>query len=123
MPCAGLAVPAGAQRIEGCLFGTGERTGNVGPMTLTPDPCARDADPTIAIRGIDTVRDTAERCDRLPAHPRHPHAGEPVRTALRGTHRNAIGKGPAERARRARGAGVAAASVRTVPSAVDGAAR
>ncbi|CAL9534262.1 2-isopropylmalate synthase [Streptomyces sp. enrichment culture] len=92
-------------------------------MTLVLDLCARGAGPTAGLRGIDTVRDSAARCDRLPARPRHPYAGELVRMAFRGTRRDAEGRGPAGHARRAREAGVAAASVRAVPSAVNGAAR
>ncbi|MEU0744132.1 2-isopropylmalate synthase [Streptomyces sp. NPDC006134] len=105
--CAELAVLAGAQRVEGCLFGNGERTGNVDLVTCALNLYTQGVDPMIDFRDIDAVRETVEHCNRLPVHPRHPYAGELVHTAFSGTHQDAIGKGLAEHARRAREAGVA----------------
>lgn len=99
--CAELAVLAGAQRVEGCLFGNGERTGNVDLVTLALNLHAQGVDPMIDFSDIDTVRRTVEDCIRLPVHPRHPYAGELVHTAFSGTHQDAISKGFAHHARRA----------------------
>ncbi|MEU6597401.1 2-isopropylmalate synthase [Streptomyces flaveolus] len=104
--CAELAVLAGAQRVEGCLFGNGERTGNVDLVTLALNLYAQGVDPMVDLGDIDAVRETVEHCNRLPVHPRHPYAGELVHTAFSGTHQDAIGKGLAEHARRARESGV-----------------
>lgn len=104
--CAELAVLAGAQRVEGCLFGNGERTGNVDLVTLALNLYAQGVDPMIDFRDIDTVRETVEHCNRLPVHPRHPYAGELVHTAFSGTHQDAISKGLARHAERARELGV-----------------
>ncbi|MGW3460746.1 2-isopropylmalate synthase [Streptomyces olivaceoviridis] len=104
--CAELAVLAGAQRVEGCLFGNGERTGNVDLVTLALNLYAQGVDPMVDLGDIDAVRETVEHCNRLPVHPRHPYAGDLVHTAFSGTHQDAIGKGLAEHARRAREAGV-----------------
>jgi 2-isopropylmalate synthase len=106
--CAELAVLAGAQRVEGCLFGNGERTGNVDLVTLALNLYAQGVDPMIDFRDLDAVRETVEHCNRLPVHPRHPYAGELVHTAFSGTHQDAIDKGLAEHARRAREAGIPA---------------
>ncbi|MGW3566232.1 2-isopropylmalate synthase [Streptomyces sp. NPDC000941] len=104
--CAELAVLAGAQRVEGCLFGNGERTGNVDLVTLALNLYAQGVDPMIDFSDIDAIRDTVEHCNRLPVHPRHPYGGELVHTAFSGTHQDAISKGLAEHARRAAESGV-----------------
>ncbi len=104
--CAELAVPAGAQRVEGCLFGNGERTGNVDLVTLALNLHTQGVDPMLDFSDIGTVRRTVEDCIRLPVHPRHPYAGELVHTAFSGTHQDAISKGLAHHARRAAGLGV-----------------
>ncbi|MFJ9128506.1 2-isopropylmalate synthase [Streptomyces sp. NPDC102340] len=96
--CAELAVLAGAQRVEGCLFGNGERTGNVDLVTLAMNLYAQGVDPMIDFSDIDAVRETVEFCNRLPVHPRHPYGGELVYTAFSGTHQDAISKGFAHRA-------------------------
>ncbi|MGV9882338.1 2-isopropylmalate synthase [Streptomyces sp. NPDC003006] len=104
--CAELAVLAGAQRVEGCLFGNGERTGNVDLVTLALNLYAQGVDPMIDFSDIDAVREVVEYCNRLPVHPRHPYAGDLVHTAFSGTHQDAIGKGFAHHARRAAELGV-----------------
>jgi 2-isopropylmalate synthase len=96
--CAELAVLAGAQRVEGCLFGNGERTGNVDLVTLALNLHAQGVDPMVDFSDIDVVRETVEHCNRLPVHPRHPYAGELVHTAFSGTHQDAIRKGLARHA-------------------------
>ncbi len=88
-----LAVLAGAQRVEGCLFGNGERTGNVDLVTLALNAFSQGIDPMIDLSAIDEVRRTVEYCTRLPVHPRHPYAGDLVYTAFSGTHQDAIRKG------------------------------
>ncbi|WP_399935716.1 2-isopropylmalate synthase [Streptomyces kanamyceticus] len=104
--CAELAVLAGAQRVEGCLFGNGERTGNVDLVTLALNLYAQGVDPMIDFSDIDAVRDVVEYCNRLPVHPRHPYAGDLVHTAFSGTHQDAISKGFAHHARRAAESGL-----------------
>ncbi|MGW0536400.1 2-isopropylmalate synthase [Streptomyces sp. NPDC003032] len=104
--CAELAVLAGAQRVEGCLFGNGERTGNVDLVTLALNLYAQGVDPMIDFSDIDAVREVVEYCNRLPVHPRHPYAGDLVHTAFSGTHQDAISKGFAHHARRAAELGV-----------------
>ncbi|MFG3157728.1 2-isopropylmalate synthase [Streptomyces sp. NPDC048219] len=104
--CAELAVLAGAQRVEGCLFGNGERTGNVDLVTLALNLFAQGVDPMVDLGDIDAVRETVEHCNRLPVHVRHPYAGDLVHTAFSGTHQDAIGKGLAHHARAAAEAGV-----------------
>ncbi|HLX48619.1 MAG TPA: 2-isopropylmalate synthase [Streptosporangiaceae bacterium] len=88
-----LAVLAGADRIEGCLFGNGERTGNVCLVTLGLNLFSQGIDPMIDFSGIDEIRRTVEYCNQLPVHPRHPYAGELVYTAFSGSHQDAIKKG------------------------------
>jgi 2-isopropylmalate synthase len=88
-----LAVLAGAQRVEGTLFGNGERTGNVDVVTLAMNLFAQGVDPRLDISDIDALRSTAEWCNRLPVHPRHPYAGDLVYTAFSGSHQDAIKKG------------------------------
>lgn len=99
--CAELAVLAGAQRVEGCLFGNGERTGNVDLATLALNLHAQGVDPMIDFSDIDEVRRTVEHCNRLEVHPRHPYVGDLVHTAFSGTHQDAIRKGLAEHRARA----------------------
>ena len=99
--CAELAVLAGAQRVEGCLFGNGERTGNVDLVTLALNLHAQGVDPMIDFSDIDAIRETVENCNRLPVHPRHPYAGELAYTAFSGTHQDAISKGLAEHRKQA----------------------
>jgi 2-isopropylmalate synthase len=88
-----LAVLAGADRVEGCLFGNGERTGNVCLVTLGMNLFSQGIDPMIDFSDIDEVRRTVEYCNQLPVHPRHPYAGELVYTAFSGSHQDAIKKG------------------------------
>ena len=88
-----LAVMGGADRIEGCLFGNGERTGNVCLVTLGLNLHSQGIDPMIDFSDIDEVRRTVEYCNQLPVHPRHPYAGELVYTAFSGSHQDAIKKG------------------------------
>src|ERR1700730_2571286 len=88
-----LAVLAGADRIEGCLFGNGERTGNVCLVTLGLNLYSQGVDPMINFSNIDEIRRTVEYVNQLPVHPRHPYAGELVYTAFSGSHQDAIKKG------------------------------
>jgi 2-isopropylmalate synthase len=88
-----LAVMAGAQRVEGCLFGNGERTGNVCLVTLGMNLFSQGIDPMIDFSDIDEIRRTVEYCNQLPVHPRHPYAGDLVYTAFSGSHQDAIKKG------------------------------
>ncbi|MGC5361763.1 2-isopropylmalate synthase [Streptomyces sp. DT24] len=96
--CAELAVLAGAQRVEGCLFGNGERTGNVDLVNLALNLHAQGVDPMIDFSDIDEIRRTVEHCNRLPVPPRHPYGGDLVYTAFSGTHQDAISKGLAHHA-------------------------
>jgi 2-isopropylmalate synthase len=91
-----LAVLAGADRIEGCLFGNGERTGNVDLVTLAMNLYTQGIDPGLDFSDIDAVRRVVERCNQLPVHPRHPYAGDLVYTAFSGSHQDAIRKGFAQ---------------------------
>jgi 2-isopropylmalate synthase len=88
-----LAMMAGADRVEGCLFGNGERTGNVCLVTLALNLFSQGIDPQIDLSDIDEVRRTVEYCNQLPVHPRHPYAGDLVYTAFSGSHQDAIKKG------------------------------
>ncbi len=88
-----LAMMAGADRVEGCLFGHGERTGNVCLVTLGMNLFSQDIDPQIDFSDIDEIRRTVEYCTQLPVHPRHPYAGDLVYTAFSGSHQDAIKKG------------------------------
>lgn len=99
--CAELAVLAGAQRVEGCIFGNGERTGNVDLATLALNLHAQGVDPMIDFSDIDEIRRTIEYCNRIELHPRHPYVGDLVHTAFSGTHQDAIKKGFAEHRGRA----------------------
>ena len=99
-----LALMAGADRIEGCLFGNGERTGNVCLVTLALNLHSQGIDPKLDFSDIGAVIRTAEYCTALPVHPRHPYAGELVFTAFSGSHQDAIKKGfAAQRAEEAKG--------------------
>ena len=84
---------AGADRVEGCLFGHGERTGNVDLVTLAMNLFSQGIDPQVDISDIDEIRRTVEYCTGLPVHPRHPYAGDLVYTAFSGSHQDAIKKG------------------------------
>jgi 2-isopropylmalate synthase len=88
-----LAVLAGAQRIEGCLFGNGERSGNVDLVTLGLNLYGQGIDPMIDFSDIDHIRRTAEYCNRIGVHERHPYAGDLVYTSFSGSHQDAIKKG------------------------------
>jgi 2-isopropylmalate synthase len=84
---------AGADRIEGCLFGNGERTGNVCLVTLGLNLFSQGIDPQIDFSDIDEIRRTVEYCNQLPVHERHPYGGDLVYTAFSGSHQDAIKKG------------------------------
>ena len=88
-----LGYQAGADRIEGCLFGNGERTGNVCIVTLGMNLFSRGVDPQIDFSNIDEIRRTVEYCNQLPVHERHPYGGDLVYTAFSGSHQDAINKG------------------------------
>ena len=92
-----LAQMAGAERVEGCLFGNGERTGNVDLVTLAMNLYTQGISPGLDFSRIDDIVRTAEDCTQLPVHPRHPYAGELVFTAFSGSHQDAIKKGFAVR--------------------------
>jgi 2-isopropylmalate synthase len=90
-----LAVLAGADRVEGTLFGNGERTGNVDVVTLAMNLFSQGIDPKLDFHDIEKVRRVAEYATRMPVHPRHPYAGDLVYTAFSGSHQDAIKKGMA----------------------------
>ncbi|MCK0117481.1 2-isopropylmalate synthase [Isoptericola sp. CG 20/1183] len=103
-----LGYQAGADRIEGCLFGNGERTGNVDLVTLGMNLFGQGIDPQIDFTvggGIDAIRRTVEYCNQLPVHERHPYVGDLVFTAFSGSHQDAINKGFDHMAARARAEG------------------
>jgi 2-isopropylmalate synthase len=91
-----LAVMAGADRVEGCLFGNGERTGNVDLVTLALNLYTQGVHPGLDFSDIDEVRQCVEECNQLPVHPRHPYVGDLVFTAFSGSHQDAIKKGFAQ---------------------------
>ncbi|MBB3910093.1 2-isopropylmalate synthase [Sphingomonas desiccabilis] len=95
-----LGLMAGADRVEGCLFGNGERTGNCDLVTLALNMYTQGVDPGLDFSNIDEVINTVEYCNQLPVHPRHPYAGELVFTAFSGSHQDAIKKGFAAQAQR-----------------------
>ncbi|MFC6881145.1 MULTISPECIES: 2-isopropylmalate synthase [Actinomadura] len=101
-----LGYMAGADRIEGCLFGNGERTGNVCLVTLGLNLFTQGVDPQIDFSDIDEIRRTVEYCNQLPVHERHPYGGDLVYTAFSGSHQDAINKGFDHLERDARAAGV-----------------
>ena len=88
-----FGVMAGADRVEGTLFGNGERTGNVDVINLAMNLFSQGVDPEIDISDINELRRTAEYCNQLPIHPRHPYVGDLVYTAFSGSHQDAIKKG------------------------------
>jgi 2-isopropylmalate synthase len=88
-----LGLMAGADRVEGCLFGNGERTGNVDIVTLALNLYTQGIHPGLDFSDIDEVRRCVEFCNQLPVHPRHPYAGDLVFTAFSGSHQDAIKKG------------------------------
>jgi 2-isopropylmalate synthase len=88
-----LGLMAGADRVEGCLFGNGERTGNVCLVTLGLNLFSQGIEPMIDFSDIDEIRRTVEHCNQLPVHPRHPYGGDLVFTAFSGSHQDAINKG------------------------------
>lgn len=92
-----LAVMAGADRVEGCLFGNGERTGNVDLVTLALNLYTQGIHPGLDFSDIQSVVETVEYCNQIPVHPRHPYAGSLVFTAFSGSHQDAIKKGFADR--------------------------
>ena len=95
-----LAVMAGAERVEGTLFGNGERTGNVDVVTLALNLFSQGVDPGLVVDDINEIVRTVEYCNQLPVHPRHPYAGDMVFTAFSGSHQDAIKKGLDDLARR-----------------------
>ena len=88
-----LGLMAGAERVEGTLFGNGERTGNVDIVTLALNLLTQGVDPGVDLSRIDEAKAIVEECNELPVHPRHPYAGELVYTAFSGSHQDAIKKG------------------------------
>lgn len=92
-----LAMMAGAQRVEGCLFGNGERTGNLDLVNVALNLYTQGVPPGLDFSAIDEVRAVVEYCNQIPVHPRHPYAGELVYTSFSGSHQDAIKKGFAAR--------------------------
>jgi 2-isopropylmalate synthase len=92
-----LALMAGAERIEGCLFGNGERTGNVDLVNIALNLYTQGISPGLDFSDIDEVRRCVEHCNQLPVHPRHPYAGDLVYTSFSGSHQDAIKKAFAQR--------------------------
>ena len=92
-----LAIMAGGDRIEGCLFGNGERTGNVDVVNLALNLYTQGVHPGLDFSDIDAVRRTVEHCNQLPVHPRHPYVGDLVYTSFSGSHQDAIKKAFAAR--------------------------
>ncbi|WP_293810419.1 2-isopropylmalate synthase [uncultured Bosea sp.] len=88
-----LALMAGADRVEGTLFGNGERTGNVDIVTMALNLFTQGVDPALDLRDVNEIRSIAEYCTQLPVHERHPYVGELVYTAFSGSHQDAIKKG------------------------------
>src|SRR5580700_2799536 len=88
-----LALMAGAERVEGTLFGNGERTGNVDIVTMALNLFTQGVDPELDIHDVDAIKEVAEFCTQLPVHQRHPYVGELVYTAFSGSHQDAIKKG------------------------------
>jgi 2-isopropylmalate synthase len=91
-----LGILAGADRVEGTLFGNGERTGNIDVVTLALNLFSQGVDPELVLSDITKIRRVAEWANRLPVHPRHPYAGDLVYTAFSGSHQDAIKKGMAD---------------------------
>ncbi len=95
-----LGLLAGGDRVEGCLFGNGERTGNTCLVTIGLNMYTQGVDPGLDFSDIDSIISTVEHCNQLPVHPRHPYGGELVHTAFSGSHQDAIKKGFAAQAAR-----------------------
>ncbi|WP_275628845.1 2-isopropylmalate synthase [Pseudomonas sp. 273] len=91
-----LALMAGADRVEGCLFGNGERTGNLCLVTMALNMYTQGVNPGLDFSDIDAVRKVVEECNQIPVHPRHPYVGDLVHTAFSGSHQDAIRKGFAQ---------------------------
>ncbi len=100
-----LALMAGAERVEGTLFGNGERTGNVDIITLALNLFSQGIDPCLDLHDINGIRETFERCMKTPVHMRHPYAGDLVYTAFSGSHQDAIRKGMKAQAKGRSGSG------------------
>jgi 2-isopropylmalate synthase len=94
-----LGLMAGADRVEGCLLGNGERTGNCDLVTVALNMYTQGVDPGLDLSDIDAIVNTVTYCNQLPVHPRHPYAGELVYTSFSGSHQDAIKKGFAARER------------------------
>ncbi len=94
-----MGLMAGAERVEGTLFGNGERTGNVDIVTIALNLFTQGVDPQLDLSQIDDAREIVEECNELPIHPRHPYVGELVYTAFSGSHQDAIKKGMDAQAR------------------------
>ncbi|MCY7304492.1 MAG: 2-isopropylmalate synthase [Thermoleophilia bacterium] len=94
-----MGLMAGAERVEGTLFGNGERTGNVDIVTIALNLFTQGVDPQLDLSQIDDAREIVEECNELPVHPRHPYVGELVYTAFSGSHQDAIKKGMDAQAR------------------------
>jgi 2-isopropylmalate synthase len=92
-----FAIMAGADRLEGCLFGNGERTGNLDLVNVALNLYSQGVDPGLDFSDIDTIRHAVEQCNQLPVHPRHPYAGDLVYTSFSGSHQDAIKKAFAAR--------------------------
>jgi 2-isopropylmalate synthase len=92
-----FAVMAGADRLEGCLFGNGERTGNLDLVNVALNLYSQGVDPGLDFSDIDEIRRTVEHCNQLPVHPRHPYVGDLVYTSFSGSHQDAIKKAFAAR--------------------------
>jgi len=88
-----MALMAGAERVEGTLFGNGERTGNVDLITMAMNMFSQGVDPRLDLSDIDELRRVVEYCNQLPVHPRHPYTGDLVYTSFSGSHQDAINKG------------------------------
>ena len=88
-----LALMAGAERVEGTLFGNGERTGNVDIVTMALNLFTQGVDPGLDLHDVNAIKDIVEHCNQLPVHQRHPYVGELVYTAFSGSHQDAIKKG------------------------------
>src|SRR5207237_3255122 len=98
-----LGLLAGAERVEGTLFGNGERTGNVDLVTLALNMFSQGVDPHLNLRNLGKIRQIAERCTQLPVHARHPYVGDLVFTAFSGSQQDAISNGMHERTTRCSG--------------------
>ena len=113
-----FALMAGADRIEGCLFGNGERTGNVDLVNIALNLYTQGVAPGLDFSDIDEIRRTVEHCNQLPVHPRHPYVGDLVYTSFSGSHQDAIKKAFAARKRgRHLGHALPAASIRRTSAA------